>query len=491
MAHDDTDVQLTDLESSPSKSDRMSLQNSKEISLSTNLNLVLPTSHPDSGVPYRLYKRRFSGMLGFVVLSAVSAMGWPWFGPISNDMATDFNLSLDQVNWLGNLVSCVYLPTAILVPICCSKWGIRRCCDIGVVALLIAAWVRYAGTVHSLSREGAYALLIVGQLFIAIAQPIFQVLGPMYSETWFDLKGRTTATMIISVSNPVGGALGQLISPIPGNTRHSILILGIISTAAIPFVFLIGEAPPIPPTYAGSRKPPSLLPLLRAMLGMHNSHSDLYGYMTIRERIDFTIVIIVFGVLVGAANSFALLTAEIFEPAGYSDTTSGLMGATLLLSGLVAAIITSPLFDRVFTHHLAVTSKVLVPMITGAWLSLIWAVKPGNSGGLFAVMAIVGAGSITMLPVGLELGCELTRNSSASSALLWFSGNLFAIMMVLVGGALRAPPTASPPLNMHKALIFNGVFIMVACASIFFIRGTQVRRENDVRMGKERQERGG
>jgi hypothetical protein len=38
---------------------------------------------------------------------------------------------------------------------------------------------------------------------------------------------------------------------------------------------------------------------------------------------------------------------------------------------------------------------------------------------------------------------------------------------------------------MHRALIFNGVFILVMCVSIFFIRGTQVRRENDVRMGKE------
>lgn len=175
------------------------------------------------------------------------------------------------------------------------------------------------------------------------------------------------------------------------------------------------------------------------------------------------------------------------------------------------AIITAPLFDRVFTHHLAVTSKVLIPVIAGGWLSLIWAVKPGNTGGLFAVVVIIGAGSITMLPIGLELGCELTRNSSGSSALLWFScvkihsndlpcfspliipyssGNLFGIMFVLVEGALRAPRTASPPLNMHSALIFNGVFIMVVCLSIFFLRGTQVRRENDVRMGQEIQEQG-
>jgi len=40
------------------------------------------------------------------------------------------------------------------------------------------------------------------QLFAGIAQPMFQVLGPMYSERWFDLKGRTTATMIIAVGMP-------------------------------------------------------------------------------------------------------------------------------------------------------------------------------------------------------------------------------------------------------------------------------------------------
>jgi FLVCR family MFS transporter 7 len=81
--------------------------------------------------------------------------------------------------------------------------------------------LRYAGTITSLSSESAYALLILGQVrtpllnismslnhsyldhhmqfLSAISQPIFQVLGPKYSEMWFDLKGRTTATMVIAV----------------------------------------------------------------------------------------------------------------------------------------------------------------------------------------------------------------------------------------------------------------------------------------------------
>jgi MFS transporter, FLVCR family, MFS-domain-containing protein 7 len=97
------------------------------------------------------------------------------------------------------------------------------------------------------------------------------------------------------------------------------------------------------------------------------------------------------------------------------------MGATLVLSGLVMAIITAPFFDRVFTHHLAVTLKVLVPVVAGAWLSLIWAVKPGDAGGLFVVMALIGMVSLPILPVGLELACEITMNSAGGSALLWFS----------------------------------------------------------------------
>ena len=51
------------------------------------------------------------------------------------------------------------------------------------------------------------------------------------------------------------------------------------------------------------------------------------------------------------------------------------MGAALLLSGIIAAIVTSPLFDRILTHHLGITVRILCPVIASAWLSLIWAGK--------------------------------------------------------------------------------------------------------------------
>nr|GAT57653.1 MFS general substrate transporter [Mycena chlorophos] len=429
-----------------------------------------------SNTEYKLYRRRFVGIVALVILNIAGGMPWPWFGPIANNMVSDFGITLDEVNWLGNIVACIYLPCALLIPEIIRRYGFRRCCDIGAVCMVVSAWIRYAGTPRSLSPGGAYALLIVAQIFSAIAQPIYQVVGPKYSETWFSLEGRVTATMVLAIANPVGGALGQLLSPIVGTTRQSILVLAIISTVAAPFVLLISSAPPTPPTYAASKDPPGMVSLLRVMSGKSRPSDPP---MSARERLDFVIIFCIFGALAAAINVFGVLTAEILQPVGYSSDTAGFMGATLLLSGVVAAIATAPLFDRVFTSHLAITAKVLVPILAVVWLSLIWAVKPNNTGALYALCAIIGITSVTMLPVALELAVEVTRNAEGSSALLWFACNGLAIIFILVEGALRASPSADPPLNMRKALIFNGAFIMIVASSVFFLRGKQMRKDLD------------
>jgi type IV secretory pathway VirB2 component (pilin) len=115
-------------------------------------------------------------------------------------------------------------------------------------------------------------------------------------------------------ANPVGGALGQLISPIAGDTNQSILILGIICTAIAPCVFLVQSAPPTPPSeqwhrgthfrilihvviaYAASQKSPSLLSLLRLLTGEKMGERTL----SVRERFDFVIISLVFGVFVAS-----------------------------------------------------------------------------------------------------------------------------------------------------------------------------------------------
>jgi len=121
------------------------------------------------------------------------------------------------------------------------------------------------------------------------------------------------------------------------------------------------------------------------------------------------------------------------------------MGATMLLAGMLAAIVSAPLFDRVFTNHLAITSKILVPISALGWFVLIWAgtlcfpslvfmepltyclmticslVRPNNTVALFVLFGLIGIFSVPMIPVGMELACEVTRNPDGSAAIVWLA----------------------------------------------------------------------
>ncbi|KAJ8473349.1 hypothetical protein ONZ45_g16329 [Pleurotus djamor] len=431
-----------------------------EHGLSSPTECVLPVA-TYSGGPYRVYKRRYAGLAGLFILNIVAAMGWTWFGPIAYQASEEFGISINQVNWLGNGCILVSLPVTMIIPMITQRIGIRRTCDIGAIALLLSGWIRYLGALKRFSPSSSYSLLLLGQFLGAIAP--YQVLGPRYAETWFDLKNRTTATMLLAIA-------------------RSVFLLAIIATAVTPSVFLIGLSPPTPPTYSGSRVDPPFSSCVRALSG---KEVDPNLQMSKRERFDFVLLVVVFGVILAGTTSFALLTAQWFGPYGYSDLTSGLLGATLLLSGLVGALATAPLFDRVFTHHLALTNKVLMPIIGAGWLSLIWTVRPHNTAVLYGTMTVLGFTSVSLLPVGLELGCELTRNATGSSAILVAFGGLLGVVFTLAQSALRAGPNADPPFNMRHAIVFNGVALFAAAALSLFIKGDMRRKMLDEQKQEE------
>ncbi|CEL60833.1 Major facilitator superfamily domain-containing protein 7 OS=Homo sapiens GN=MFSD7 PE=2 SV=1 [Rhizoctonia solani AG-1 IB] len=435
---------------------------------------------------YQLYKRRWLGLVGICLLNIISGLNWLWFSSIAINTSEEFQVSLERVNWLGNSVNLVYLPVSMIVPLGFSRFGLRISCIIGSVGLLLSAWIRYAGSTRGLSPDGRYALLLIGQIFTGFSQPWFQILGPKYSETWFDLRGRTTATMVIAIANPIGAALSQLIAPAFSTARESVLILAIITSAAAPTAILIASKPPTPPTYAGSHPSPPAVQVLRAFIGKARQGEAV---MSLRERADMTIVTFLFGSFVAAFSAFSILINQIFAPYGYSSDEAGIMGGVLILAGIVGAAVLSPVFDRYLTHHLALASKILVPLLAACYIALIWDVRANNYAGLYVVMVVIGVASFTLLPIALEIGCEVTRSAETSSAALWFTGNLLSVVFVLSMNALKDDsPDASPPSNMFKSLIFQACFVAVIAISVFGLKGEQTRRELDVQKQQARHE---
>ena len=78
-------------------------------------------------------------------------------------MTRDFGFSLDKVNWLGNVINVTYLPTSVIVPIICTRYGIRmtvRCSVALGCSVECKRLMGYRSRSHSatLGRHSLYCL---------------------------------------------------------------------------------------------------------------------------------------------------------------------------------------------------------------------------------------------------------------------------------------------------------------------------------------------
>lgn len=95
--------------------------------------------------------------------------------------------------------------------------------------LLVGNWLRYAGTK---ANGGIFGLAMFGQIIIGLAQPFCLCAPTRYSDLWFSDKGRTSATALASLANPLGAAIGQFVdsewTTKPSDIPNMVLYISII-----------------------------------------------------------------------------------------------------------------------------------------------------------------------------------------------------------------------------------------------------------------------
>lgn len=106
------------------------------------------------------------------------------------------------------------------------KWSII----IASVLLLVGNWIRYGATRSG--THGSFGGLMFGQVLTGLAQPFVLAAPTRYSDLWFTNRGRVAATAVMSLANPLGGALAQLIGPAwvhkPSDIPNLVLYISII-----------------------------------------------------------------------------------------------------------------------------------------------------------------------------------------------------------------------------------------------------------------------
>lgn len=350
---------------------------------------------------------------------------------------------------------------------------------ITAAALVLAGnWIRYGGCHAKTADGGMFGVVMFGQILTGLAQPFVLSAPARYSDLWFTNRGRVAATAVVSLANPFGAALGQLIVPFwvgkPADVSNMVLYVAIISSVSSIPSFFIPARPPMPA--AASSETPKL--------SLHESARVLTSHL------EFWLVAIPFAVYVGFFNSVSSLLNQIMEPYGFSDTEAGIAGALLIVVGLVTAAVTSPILDRTKTFVLAI--KVAVPVLALSFLAFVFMPATRSIAGPYAVLSVTGASAFSLVPVAVEFLVEVTHPVSpeVTSTLAWSGGQLLGGVFIVVSDALKDGASADPPFNMRRALIFTAV-VALAVAPLPLCLGLFGRAEN-VRLRRIRSdERGG
>lgn len=393
---------------------------------------------------YRVYRRRWAGLAQLILLNIVISWSWLSFAPVSNLAAEWFGVSQSAINWASTAFLLAFFAASPITLILLNKSGPALSIRTASVLVLIGSWVRYAG-----SQRGIFGVAMFGQIIIGIAQPFVLSAPTRYSNLWFSDRGRVSATAIASLANPFGGALGQLISPFWANDASQIPSM-ILWTSIISTVVAIGGVvtPKKPPT------PPSA-----------SAITEAYDIKDALHRLPrdtvFWLIAIPFVVYIGFFNATSSLLNQMLEPYGFGDEDAGIAGAILILVGLAAAAITSPIIDR--TKLFLPAIWILVPFVGASYIALIFMPQTRSIPGPYVVCAILGASSFSLLPCALEYMSLVTRPVSPeiSSTICWSASQLLGAIFIIIMDALGASATASPPYNLYWSLVFQAV---IACA---------------------------
>ncbi|KAI0421596.1 major facilitator superfamily domain-containing protein [Xylaria grammica] len=398
------------------------------------------------GTVYKVYKRRWFGLAQLTLINLVISWDWLTFSPVSQHAAKYYGHSESDINWFSTAFLFSFVVISPLT-IYMLHWGPKQSIVTAAVFTILGNVVRVAGS-HSRSG-GNYGVVMFGQILIGLAQPFVLSAPTRYSDLWFTNRGRVAATALPSLANPFGAAIGQLVVPFiatsPSEVSNAVLYVTIISVAVSIPAFFIPASPPTPPGPSGSTPKASLRASLRLL-----------------KSIELWLILIPYAVYVGFFNSISSLLNQILLPYGFTSDDAGIAGAVLIVVGLVASAISSPILDRTKAFILAI--KAAVPIIGLSYLAFIFVPPTRELAGPYVILAVLGAASFSLVPVALEFLCELSHPMSPeiTSTIAWGGGQLLGGIFILISDALKAGPEADPPANLSRALIFTAVLALAA-----------------------------
>ncbi|CAF1123021.1 unnamed protein product [Adineta ricciae] len=421
---------------------------------------------------YRVYRARWFQLFIFVLATFSNAIHNMTFAPIQSQTSTFYGLSTLQVNVLAIVFQFLYVVGTIL-----SFW-LYRVLSVRTVILIgsllnLGTFIRLFSLI---SPSNGYPALIIGQIFPAIATPLFINITPLFAARWFPPKQRDIATAISSMSNPLGLAVGSLLPSLIVSDGYSsidfftllIVEAGFSALVALIVIFLFRSEPPTPPS---------------SSVEHHIKVNLRTDFINLLKNRHYLVLLFSFSLGLALFSALVALLFQLIQPVGYTSDDAGIFGAVIILAGLTSAFLVGIIMDR--THAYRFILKSLLIGVCASSIYFVLILQPNQYYPLAVSIGLMGFFLLPLLPVAFECAVECTYPISAewSTGILMCLGNLFGGVFIFVLDALlKLDPLSTSPLIFTPASVFILCCCIISAVVLMTYQGPYLRLEGERRL---------
>ncbi len=388
----------------------------------------------------RLYRYRWVVLGAFALLNAVVQANWITFAPVTDDAAAFYGVSDLRIGLLSMIFMVVFVVVSIPASYVIDTYGLRV--GIGIGSVLTAGFALTRGLFG-----GSYGWVFASQVGLAVGQPFVMNAITKVGARWFPLHERATAAALPSLAQFVGIIAAMAATPAlrDGLGMKGMLVFygGLSAAAGAAALALIRERPPTPPDDAGIEERTPVFAGLRHIL---------------RQR-DMLILLALFFVGLGIFNAITTWIEQVVAPRGLDSEQAGIIGAVMVVGGILGAGLLSVLSDRLRRRK-----PFLVLAVAGMAPGLVGLAFAASYPLLLASAFVFGFFMMSAYPVGFQYSAEVSYPApeATSQGLMIMAGQVSGILFILGMDAFRAGPDASMTGSMVAFIALTAVIIALA-----------------------------
>ncbi len=206
-----------------------------------------------------------------------------------------------------------------------------------------------------------------------------------------------------------------------------------------------------------------------------NIKENLIGLLT---NCQYLILLFSFSIGLALFSAITTLLYQLIAPNGYSSTDAGILGAVIIIAGLLNALVVGVIMDR--THAYRLILKILLVGACASGIYFILILQPNKFYPLAVSIGLMGFFLLPLLPVSFECAVECTYPIRAewSTGLLMCSGNVLGgVFIFVLGYLIKLAPVLNSGVIITPASIFILCCFVISSLVLMTYKGPYLRLE--------------